>query len=285
MLTESIRRRTPQVVAALFLVVAAVIALAMIPQFRTEMSPGAAPDRGAAGDYVPALLHGTFGCVLLAVSIFRKPGADKVKVVMAGFGVLLSLLLLFCSLIFSSVKTPEMHPTAMLLLACAAADLAGAVTVLAVSLPRSSSLKDVLGRRLWQDVQAHRQASVLFLVYWLASLAVVEIAWNGGIPGPAVLLLFTLPLIAGALVGRWRASTPERATRLAERIRGGMLAGAFSGVITFCVMRGGVVDFVIAWMRGGELPGADLLGFSILCGILGVILGSAGAMFPGSAVR
>ena len=80
-------------------------------------------------------------------------------------------------------------------------------------------------KKLWHDIHAHERASVLFLVYWLATLAVIPITWHHGIPNRVVLLLFTTPLIAGALVGRWRGSTPERAVRSGVRIRGGMLAG------------------------------------------------------------
>lgn len=78
---------------------------------------------------------------------------------------------------------------------------------------------------LWQDIQAHKWAAVWYLVYWLATLALVPITWAGGIPGPVVVLLFTNPLIAGALVGRWRAATLERAVRTGDRFRGCMLAG------------------------------------------------------------
>jgi archaellum biogenesis protein FlaJ (TadC family) len=94
-------------------------------------------------------------------------------------------------------------------------------------------------KKLWHDIHAHQRAAVLFLVYWLATLAVIFITFTHGIPFPFVILLFTTPLIAGALVGRWRASTPERAVRSGDRIRGGMLAGVLSAEITLLVMRGG----------------------------------------------
>jgi len=133
-------------------------------------------------------------------------------------------------------------------------------------------------RRLWHDIQAHKQAAVLFLVYWLATLAVIPMTWAGGIPGRVVALLLTTPLIAGVLVGRWRASTPERAARSRDRIWGGMLAGVLSAEITLLVMKGGVVDEVIGGMHGHRFRGGEVLEFCIASGVLGALLGLAGAV-------
>ncbi len=132
-------------------------------------------------------------------------------------------------------------------------------------------------RRLWHDIQAHKRAAVLFLVYWLATLAVVPMTWSGGIPGRGVVLLFTTPLIAGALVGRWRASTPERAARSRDRIWGGVLAGVLSAEITLLVTKGGLVDELIGWMHGDRFRGGEVLEFCIASGVLGAFLGLAGA--------
>ena len=135
-------------------------------------------------------------------------------------------------------------------------------------------------RKLWQDIQAHKRAAVLFLVYWLATLAVVPITWVSGIPSPVVVLLLTTPLIAGALVGWWRSSTSEHATRWQDRIRSGMLAGVLVAEITLFVMKGGVVYEVIGWMRGWEFFGqwGEVAGFIIVGGVFGVLLGLAGAV-------
>jgi hypothetical protein len=133
-------------------------------------------------------------------------------------------------------------------------------------------------RKLWRDIQAHKRAAVLFLVYWLATLAVVPITWAGGISPPVVVLLLTTPLIAGVLVGRWRASTPERATHSRDRISGGMLAGVLSAEITLLVMKGGAVDEVTGWIHGHKFQGDEVLGFSIVTGVFGVFLGLAGAV-------
>ena len=135
-------------------------------------------------------------------------------------------------------------------------------------------------RRLWHDVQAHKRAAVLFLLYWLATLAVILVTWSGGIPDPVVVLLLTTPLIAGFLVGWWRAPTPEHAAHSRDRIGGGVLAGVLIAEMTLLVMKGGVVDEVIGWMRGWEFFGqwGEVLEFTIAAGVLGAVLGLAGAV-------
>ena len=134
-------------------------------------------------------------------------------------------------------------------------------------------------RKLWQDIQAHRWAAMFFLVYWAATWVVVLIAWDQGIPTPVVLLVFTVPLIAGILVGLWRSSTPEHTVRLADKTGGGMLAGLLCTVITVLVMRGGVAEEVIVWMHGGGQRFGEMAVFVVVAGVLGLILGLAGAVF------
>jgi hypothetical protein len=134
-------------------------------------------------------------------------------------------------------------------------------------------------KKLWQDIQAHRRAAVLFLVYWVATMVVFYVRWNKGTPFPVVLLFLTTPLIAGMLVGLWRASTPERMAHLGDRIRGGMMAGLLCTEITFLVMKGGAVEEVIGWIHGHKFQGDEVLGFSIVAGIFGIILGLVGAAF------
>jgi len=134
-------------------------------------------------------------------------------------------------------------------------------------------------RKLWRCIQTHKRAAVLLLVYWLATLAVTVITWNGGIPGPVVGLLFTTPLIAGALVGRWRTATPERAACSGNRTRGGMLAGALSGGITILVTPGGVGALVINWIQEGRIHNwEEGLGFIILFVVIGALFGLAGGV-------
>jgi hypothetical protein len=131
-------------------------------------------------------------------------------------------------------------------------------------------------RKLWQDIQAHKRAAVLFLIYWLVTLVVILITWDEGIPFPVVLLLLTVPLIAGILVGLSRSSMPDTA-RFGDKIGGGMLAGLLCTEITFLVMRGGFVEELIVWMRGGGQRFGEMLVFCIVAGVLGIILGFIGA--------
>ena len=133
-------------------------------------------------------------------------------------------------------------------------------------------------RKLWLDIQAHKWAAVFFLVYWLATLVVVAITWDFGIPFPVVLLLFTVPLIAGILVGLWRSSAPEHTAHLGDKIRGGMLAGFLCTEITLLVMKGGVLEEVIVWMQGGGQRFGKMLVFTIVAGVFGIILGLVGAV-------
>ena len=135
-------------------------------------------------------------------------------------------------------------------------------------------------RKLWHDFQAHKWAAVLFLVYWLATLAVGLVTWNYGIPDRVVVLFLTTPLIAGFLVGWWRAPTPERAAHLRDRIGGGVLAGVLIAEMTLLVMKGGVVEEVIGWMRGWQFFGqwGEVLEFTIAAGVLGAVLGLVGAV-------
>jgi hypothetical protein len=138
---------------------------------------------------------------------------------------------------------------------------------------------DITMRKLWHDIQTHKRAAVLFLVYWIATVVVTFIKWDQGIPFLIVLTIFTLPLIAGILVGLWRSSTPEHTTRLADKIGGGMLAGILCTEIRLLVIKGGVIDEFIGWMRGwGERWGEMLLYF-IVFGVLGIVLGFIGAVF------
>jgi uncharacterized membrane protein YbhN (UPF0104 family) len=132
-------------------------------------------------------------------------------------------------------------------------------------------------RKLWQDIRAHKRAAMLFLVYWLATLVVILITWDMGIPFPVVLLLFTVPLIAGILVGLWRSSTPEHTARFGDKIGGGMLAGLLCTELTFLVMKGGIVEELIVWMQGGGQRFGEMLVFCIVAGVFGIILGFTGA--------
>jgi hypothetical protein len=133
-------------------------------------------------------------------------------------------------------------------------------------------------RRLWHDFLAHKWAATLLLVYWLAALAVSLATWYHGIPDRVVALLLTIPMVAGFLVGWWRAQTPEHATYSRDQIGGGALVGVLSAEITLLVMKGGVVEEVIVWMRGGGQRFGEMLAFCLVGGVLGALLGLAGAV-------
>ena len=57
-----------------------------------------------------------------------------------------------------------------------------------------------------------------------------------------------------------------------------MLAGVLSAEITLLVMKGGVVDEVIGWKHGHRFQGGEVLEFTIAAGVLGAVLGLAGAV-------
>ncbi len=133
-------------------------------------------------------------------------------------------------------------------------------------------------KRLWRDFQAHRWAAALFLVYWLATLAIQRVTNQGGIPNSVLVLLLTIPLVAGALVGWWRGTAPAGAHRSRDRITGGLLVGVLGVAITMLVGKGGVVEEVIGGLRGSPyFQGGEMLGFLVVGCVLGAVLGSAGA--------
>ncbi len=134
-------------------------------------------------------------------------------------------------------------------------------------------------RRLWREFRSHGRMTVLFLAYWLATLLVVAMTWQpGGMAGGAGLLLLTVPLIAGALVGWWRGDLSEAAAhRSRDRITGGTLAGVLIALVTLLVTRGGIIEEVVNGMRGREFQGGELVEGCIVGGLAGALLGSAGA--------
>lgn len=56
-----------------------------------------------------------------------------------------------------------------------------------------------------------------------------------------------------------------------------MLTGALSAEVTFLLMKGGVISEGIIWMHGLRAEWDQVLVFSIVVGILGAVLGVAGA--------
>ena len=73
-------------------------------------------------------------------------------------------------------------------------------------------------KRLWIDIQTHRQVSLLFLSCWLVSTVIAVAVFPDSLVRAFIVL--SPPLVAGALVGWWRASQ-----QIDERITGAVLAG------------------------------------------------------------
>jgi hypothetical protein len=124
-------------------------------------------------------------------------------------------------------------------------------------------------KKLWNNVQTHRQASLLFLSCWLVSTAIAITVFPDS-PAMAVILL-SPPLAVGVLVGWWRAS---------ERIGGGVLAGLLVGVIMDLGM---IAVAVFSWIRPGQIKNdkneylGEAIGFLVLFVVFGAVLGWVGA--------
>ncbi len=133
-------------------------------------------------------------------------------------------------------------------------------------------------RQLWHDIQTHRLAAALFLVFWLALWGITWATWQEGMHplvfGLHVLLLF----VAGALVGWWRNTT-------AGSIGGGMLAGLLLCVINLAILL--VFDEILRW-PGRPQPDPELnsttmalweeLLFFLIFAVIGSVLGMVGGL-------
>ena len=140
-------------------------------------------------------------------------------------------------------------------------------------------------RRLWQEINDHRRPSALFLTYWLAAWAVTALTWSGGMGALAVILHLFSPVIAGGMMGWWRA--PEREGLLVGRghLAGGPLAGAL--VMLANVALTFVAAAVAALLNGTwEWAGfVEWLAFSAAFGLLGLVLGLGGALVGSAFAR
>jgi hypothetical protein len=128
--------------------------------------------------------------------------------------------------------------------------------------------------RLWTDVRSHKIAAMLLFLYWLATLALAVLTWDRGIPLPVVLLMFTTPLLGGALVGWWQ---PDASTPVPHRIVDGALAGSLIAAAAFLFTKGGAGDEVLGWMNGQRFQGDEVAGFLIFVCAAGAGLGAMGA--------
>ena len=128
-------------------------------------------------------------------------------------------------------------------------------------------------RQLWHDIQTHRLAAALFLVFWLAIWGITWATWQAGMPSLVLGLHLLLPFVAGALVGWWRNTT-------AGSIGGGMLAGLLLCVINFAIM---LVFEILRW-PGRAQPGPELMASSedlvmgLIYAVIGIVLGMVGGL-------
>ncbi len=132
-------------------------------------------------------------------------------------------------------------------------------------------------RQLWQDIQTHRLAAALFLVFWLAIWGITWATWQESMSPLALGLHLLLLFVAGALVGWWRNTT-------AGSIGGGMLAGLLLNVINCAFLF--VFDEILRW-TGRAQPDPELtasiewwgnLPWFLIFAVIGIVLGMVGGL-------
>ena len=140
-------------------------------------------------------------------------------------------------------------------------------------------------RRLWRDIEGHPFPAALFLVYWLAAWAITYLTWFGGMAPPAVILHLLSPVIAGGLVGWWRAPTREGLLVGRGHLAGGPLAAALVILIDIAFIFGldGLHGLLQGkWEWGGV---AEWLEWSAVFGLLALVLGLIGALAGATLAR
>jgi hypothetical protein len=119
--------------AGLFLVVAAILVVVVIPAVAKDTSPHATPGPAVKAFIVSVVLHG----FLAALILWRARGGN-LPVVAGGFGLLLVLVLLGAASAFA-----HMHPAAIALWACTGIDfLVGAASLVAAAMVREPELPE-----------------------------------------------------------------------------------------------------------------------------------------------
>ena len=119
--------------AGLFLVVAAILVVVVIPAVAKDTSPHATPGPAVKAFIVSVVLHGFLGTFML----WRTRGG-KLPVVAGVFGLLLGLLLLGAAGAFA-----HMRPAAIALWACTGIDfLVGAASLMAAAMVRDPELEE-----------------------------------------------------------------------------------------------------------------------------------------------
>jgi hypothetical protein len=124
-------------------------------------------------------------------------------------------------------------------------------------------------RQLWHDIQTHRLAAALFLVFWLATWGITWATWQQSMSPLALGLHSLLLFVAGALVGWWRNTT-------AGSIGGGMLAGLLLCVINWPILL--VIDIGSAVPLDDEGLIMEALVMGLICTVIGIVLGMVGGL-------
>ena len=130
-------------------------------------------------------------------------------------------------------------------------------------------------RQLWHDIQTHRLAAALFLVFWLATWGITWATWQASMSSLALGLHLLLPFVAGALVGWWRNTT-------AGSIGGGMLAGLLLCVINWAIM---LVFEIGSAMPLDEEFIMEALVMGLIYAVIGIVLGMVGGLISALLVR
>jgi len=137
-------------------------------------------------------------------------------------------------------------------------------------------------RQLWHDIEAHRLSAGLFFVYWLLAWAITLLTWQRGMAPVPVTLHLLSPVVAGGMVGWWRA--PAREGLLVGRgyLAGGPLAAALVVLADIALIFGAAgldglihgrlrVAGAVEWLVGG-------VAFSAVFGLIALVLGMLGAL-------
>ena len=129
------RRRILAVCAALFAVVAIVLAAAVIPAVKADPFPHAAPERAVPAFWVSIILHG-FAVLRLTALAMRPPSNRRGASMAIRFAVLLAFLLglaLAAPGIAFRSHGPAMYAASALLILCGAADMIAAALLAAAA--------------------------------------------------------------------------------------------------------------------------------------------------------
>jgi hypothetical protein len=140
-------------------------------------------------------------------------------------------------------------------------------------------------RELWRDARGHPVAAGCFLVFWLAPwVAYVYLGWSSGIPTAGMVPGLLAPVVAGALVGWWRAPALESLLVDGRRIAGAPLAAVLVIVtdvtLVFApdVVRGlgrgapAALDAIVGWLGASVVLGLIAMLFGWLAGAAGGLL-------------